>query len=167
MSRGLGRFERWILLHTYLKTIMHELPADWKMPAGYGAAQTRCGTSFEERLATQLGVWNGHLMRAEILLNYFGLATSDRRHSCEVAHQCFLRTPAYRTALAMLPRTLMGLQVKGHIRWVSTLPGLVSGIQWDGCWLTPLGVSTAKGLMTADHRLCNHTLACADRRSHK
>jgi len=149
MSRGLGRFQRWILVHTYLKTVKHELPEDWRTPDGYGAAERRWKAS-PDWLAVQLDTWNNHLMRTEILLNYFDLAKSNRHHPYQAAEQCFLQGPQYKTALAMLARTLMSLHGR-YIEWVTWVPGLATRIQQaDGCRLTSLGVATAEKLISAN-----------------
>jgi len=137
MSRGLGKFERWILAATYAKTIQHQLPEGWKMPSGYATGERQW----------QLDVWDAHLSRAEILLNYFHLAIADRRKPHRVCDQCFETSPAYRTALTMLSRTLMGLYCKHLIEWDCVcFAGLTGLVQLDGFRLTSQGLDVAERL---------------------
>ncbi len=53
----IGKNERWVLIHCYLKTIEHKLPDDWKLPRTISKATMR----FE------------FLYKSEILLNLFHL----------------------------------------------------------------------------------------------
>ena len=62
-SFRLGKNEKWILIHCYLKTIKRDLPNGWLLPRGY--------TSYSDNEH----FWN-YLFKSEILLNLFRLKPS-------------------------------------------------------------------------------------------
>jgi len=172
MSKGLGQFERWILIHTYLKTVKKELPADWKYPRGYQRAKDRYANprwaDLRPRLDIHFSVWSEHLMRAEILRNYFDLELSNRQSADDIVKECFRQTPAYRAALASLLRTLKRLERKGLIEWhrwrLDHFPKdcFCYGNQWDGCQLTPNGVAAAEKFLSANPWQNCHKLTLTD-----
>ena len=59
MSKGLGKIERWILVHGYLKTVTHQLPDDWQ----------RIPKDNEK-----------FLYKREVMLNYFHLEHSETKY---------------------------------------------------------------------------------------
>ncbi len=144
MSRGLGKLERWIIVAAYAKTIKHQLPEGWRLPAGWEAMQRQAPEN--GGWIHGLDAWNENLSRTEVMLNFFDLPTSDRRKSQELWHQCFKDTPAYRAALASLSRTLLGLHLKHLIEWTTCFNSSRSWIQWDGLRLTETGIAAAEKL---------------------
>ncbi len=133
---------------TYAKTVQCQLPPTWRLPAGCEAIHRQYQAPEYGGWIPGLDVWNQNLSRAEILLNRFALQISDRRQPRELWHQCFRQGRAYRTALATLSRTLMGLYRKDLIEWPDCFVSVSrqSWQQWDGVRLTPLGVAAAQKL---------------------
>ncbi len=118
----------------YLKTVRRQLPEGWKLPAGYLAGRGQ----------GRLDVWDEHLSRSEILLNYFDLQTSNRRQPTELWHQCFSKTRPYSVALTHMNQTLWRLYLAGLIEWGPCFYSLHSYNQWDGVRLTPKGIAAAE-----------------------
>ena len=62
----IGKIQRWILIHTYLKTTKQELPDDWKFPPKMELQEL--GALF----------WSG-LFKSEVMLNYFKLTPARKK----------------------------------------------------------------------------------------
>ena len=109
-SRRIGRLERWILIHAYLKK-QDKLPEDWQRPRYYDSVY----------------VISDYLSKAEILLNYFHLEISQKRPAfrkpkvaggddlLDREHEKFKTTPKYKSALVSYTRTRDQLLSKGLI----------------------------------------------------
>jgi hypothetical protein len=140
----IGKFERWILLNTYLKTIEQKLPEKWDLP--------RWMDDYEHET-----YWK-HLFKSEVLRNFFKLEYSEKKltdflkntpadyfKGCgywgDFARQVdSQRSEARRNrALATYSRTKNTLVKKGFIK---TKPG--KGPNAEGIQLTAKGKKKAK-----------------------
>lgn len=79
----IGKNERWILVHCYLKTVKRELPPEWQLPPGYCADDV---PTTEPCPLAEAGKWQlkvsdfwDWLFKSEVLLNYFGLEIADHK----------------------------------------------------------------------------------------
>lgn len=99
----IGKFERWILTHCYLKTVKGELPPNWKYP--------RCYENTE--------VTKGVLWKSEVLLNHFTELKLSQRKADDISREKFEDTREYRKALVSFARVINRLDKKGYILfWV-------------------------------------------------
>lgn len=109
----MGKFERWILIHTYLKTIK-QLPEDWESPVELKVRKQDV-ESIERYKKFEL-----YLCKSEVMLNYFdGLVLSKYFHDYELqmwdANVKFESNKDYRKAQVTFSRTTQNLVHKGLI----------------------------------------------------
>ena len=115
MSRGLGKVERWILEHTYLKSNKGQMPGGWKQID-------------EEKLKDRL-------YRSEIMLNYYELELSPYRG--ELDRHVFKMTNTSKSANASCSRSVKGLMKKGLIEgWMNRFWGGIEKTEYWWSWLT-------------------------------
>jgi hypothetical protein len=74
----IGKNERWVLIHCYLKTVKREVPDDWKLPRAYCLPGSPCTLKDSEFISYDDYFWK-YLFKSEILLNYFDLKYSRNR----------------------------------------------------------------------------------------
>ncbi len=141
MSPGLGKVERWILIHAYLKA-MKRLPDGWQL------------------LPDQRD--KSRLFKAEVLSNYFRLERSEELLARSYAAERlkypngFKVTRAYEAALVSYRRATKNLRARGYV-------DLWTQYFWDkefhkcgelgsgtSLTLTPSGKSKARELLNAD-----------------
>jgi len=97
----IGKNERWILTHCYMKTVNKKLPANWLLPRGFLIPHKGKSVSIEDTIAyvlyrrklddaTKIKEANNlglifwlYLYKSEILLNYFGLPLSYYKSTSE------------------------------------------------------------------------------------
>ena len=126
----LSKLRKWVLVNAYTKTILGELPKDWRqtrkeMSEGYGSGDWR----------------RGYLFKSEILLNFFNLSRS--KQTPRNSDERILSNGAYRSALVTLSRSLWVLKDKGFI--------LIEGeTEWIGIKLTPKGKAKAESLLNVN-----------------
>jgi hypothetical protein len=68
-----GKVQRWILIHTYLKTTKKKLPDDWRLP------------NLMESKKLDAYFWTG-LYKSEVLLNYFKLEPGYKKQHLVWSH---------------------------------------------------------------------------------
>ena len=146
-----GKIERWILLHTYLKTIAHELPIKWELP------RLLENTSDET-------YWK-HLFKSETLRNFFKLefskkippfesknAWADYFKGCGYENEFRRKVDAkksedrWRRALVAYTRTRNHMVKKGLVK---TKAGV--GPNTEGIRLTAKGKKKAKKIYSEDY----------------
>ena len=121
----IGKLERWILIHAYIKTVKKELPENWKLSRKEKHLQNWIKESAKKGITSK--AWDKHLKdywtyihRSEILLNYFALDVSYKYPL--YGNEKFRTTNKYKTALASLSRTLKRMEEKKKIsRWYKIL----------------------------------------------
>jgi hypothetical protein len=124
----LGRFEKWILIACYKKTIQRDLPSDWRRPRGH------------RRVEAADGFHDKYLFKSEILLNYFpALMLSQKQSYSDDVIEKFQTDKKYRKALVTYRRTINQLEAKGFI---SEFVGDDSP-RWTGIQLTEAGMEKA------------------------
>ena len=167
MVERIGKLEKWILIHAYKKTILHDLPEGWKYPRLYKYAPDN-----------DKEFYNNHFLKVDILLNYFILQLSDRLPKEEHGRQWLVKgleekfrdTKEYRAALVSCTRTMrkMGEEEKGLII-ANTNPDCYEmntmrqikyslnkgewGANTKGCWgytLTDKGMEQAKRILNVN-----------------
>ena len=131
----LGKFEKWILVNCYRKTILRELPEDWKTPREY--PRKRPGEFHAQ-----------YLFKSEVMLNYFsGLKPSATESFFPDVVEKFQSTKQYRSALAMYRNTANRLEAaKGYIREYTGQ----GGRYWTGIVLTEAGIEKARELLNRE-----------------
>ena len=124
----LGKFEKWILIACYKKTIQDDLPADWRRPRGH------------RRMETADGFHDKYLFKSEVLLNYFpALRLSEKQSFHDDVIEKFRTDKEYRKALVTYRRTADQLESKGFIReFVGD-----DSPRWTGIQLTEAGILKA------------------------
>jgi len=108
-----GKLEKWILIHAYKKTVLHELPENWQYPRLYKYSQD-----------DDKEFYNNHFLKVD-LLNYFDLSLSFRlpkedyylKWRPKPLEEKFENTKEYRSALVSCSRTIekMDKEEKGLI----------------------------------------------------
>lgn len=132
----LGKFEKWILINCYRKTVKNDLPPDWRTPRGYPRGRP--------------SDWHdGYLFKSEVLLNYFhGLKISQKRSWFDDVIEKFVTTDEYRNALTIYRRTANSLWAKGLIKeYTSKEYTGQPGPHWTAIQLTDAGIEKAKQLL--------------------
>jgi len=126
----LGRFEKWLLIHCYKKTVENDLPPEWKYPKDYPVGKT---SEFHQ----------GYLFKSEILLNYFPeLKASGKFSWYRDVVEKFVTNADYKKALTLYRRTTNRLESKGFIKeYICD-----GGRYWTGIQLTEAGIEKAKKL---------------------
>lgn len=102
MSRGLGKTERWVLIHIYRKTVKHTLPDTWRLPERFVPRYRLEGepeTLGPLRKKLHVGSPSGKLFwsclfKAEVLLNLFRLDRSFRLN-CFVGYGFYVEGEGY------------------------------------------------------------------------
>ena len=74
-AERIGKLERWILIHAYLKIVKGDLPDDWKKTRGQKRGE-RLPENIKQRITEALKDSPVYLYKSEILLNYFDLKLS-------------------------------------------------------------------------------------------
>lgn len=133
----IGKFEKWILIRCYLKTVKRQLPEGWKMPRGfYKRKQHETDFDYDWRL----------LFKSETLLNYFhNLQLSQKECYDSQRREKFANTREYRSALALTTRTLYKLVDKGLVSWREG-----QYASWSGRKLTDKGKEKALELLNVN-----------------
>lgn len=126
----IGKLERWILTHAYLKTAKHELPYGWKYPRGY-------------KTEKENDRYFNFLFKSEVLLNYFkDLRLSSKEAWAFGVREKFRTTKEYKGALASYSRTVGSMGKKDYIEvWIG-----VDG-DWTGIVLTDIGKRIAESFL--------------------
>jgi len=121
----LGKFEKWILIACFKKTIQHDLPDDWRRPRGH------------RRIEATDGFHDKYLFKSEILLNYFpALRLSQKQSLFDDVVEKFQTDNLYRKALVTYRRTADQLGAKGLIKeFVGD-----DSPSWTGIQLTEAGI---------------------------
>lgn len=138
-SERIGKLEKWILIHTYKKIILHEVPIGWKIPRWaksteaieYKKHQSE-RNDFEDHFdedgivhwTDEIKFTKVHLLKSEVMLNYFNLARSGRSaqytatkqfSDVSIVKEKFRSTKKYKSALASYSRTSKNMVEKGLI----------------------------------------------------
>jgi hypothetical protein len=94
-TERLGKIEKWILRHAYLKTVKHQLPEGWKIPGRVGHRLERLKELGEPcdlsavLYGRDLQLFWDHLFKSEVLLNYFNLKRSGYKTPDTFASEYF------------------------------------------------------------------------------
>ena len=166
-AERIGKLERWILIHAYKKTVLHEMLEGWKYPRLYEYAQD-----------DDKDFYSNHFLKVDILLNYFTLQLSyrlpkevyGRRWLPKPLEEKFSDTKEYRSALVSCTRTMhkMDEEGKGLIE-TDTSPDHFAtqtmrqmrydinkggwGANSKGCWgytLTDKGIEQAENILNVN-----------------
>lgn len=123
-----GRFEKWILVNCFTKTIQGEVPEGWRRPRGH------------RRREAPDGFHDKYLFKSEVLLNYFpGLKLSEKQSAFDDVIEKFQTTKEYGRALATYRRAANQLEAKGMIQEFQG----VDSPRWTGIVLTDAGIQKA------------------------
>lgn len=123
-----GRFEKWLLVNCFTKTIQGKVPEDWRRPRGHRRAEA--GDGFHDK----------YLFKSEVLLNYFpGLKLSTKQSAFDHVIEKFETTKEYARALVTYRRTANQLEAKGMIEEFEG----VNSPRWTGIVLTEAGIEKA------------------------
>lgn len=123
----LGKFEKWLLIQCYRKTVLWDLPMGWRLPRG---APKRDNDYFS------------FLLKSEVLLNYYPeLHLSEKVASCDWDEK-FKTTALYRKALVTVSRTWQQLLDKGLVEW-----HIETDLPWSGLALTDAGMEVGRYLL--------------------
>jgi hypothetical protein len=134
-ANRLGKIEKWILIHCYMKTVKGKLPDTWVYPqrflyvekclnerlekvekSGYEAyGRTNCFSDEDtiKQYKREIDEYWKYLITDDIYLNYFQCELSGQLSWGEKEH--FGDTPNYATARATLSRTISQLEKKNYI----------------------------------------------------
>lgn len=124
----LGKFEKWILISCFKKTIQRDLPEDWRHPRGRRRSEATDG--FHDK----------YLFKSEVLLNYFpGLKLSEKQSLSDDVIEKFETTKDYRKALVTYRRAANQLDGKGLIEESRG----EDSPRWTGIQLTEAGIDKA------------------------
>lgn len=142
VKERIGKLERWILIHTYLKTVKGELPEGFKKVRWYEKAEQyfekydECykdrdeffekhydrdynenwrGKKFDYFFDYEIRPLREHLYKSEILLNCFDLELSNKE-SYWGSKEIFKVSTAYKKALVSVTRALYSLVKKQYIQ---------------------------------------------------
>ena len=137
MSRGLGKTERWILIHTYLKIKHNKLSKDWLQFKDEGL--------------------KGQLFRSEVMLNYFQLERSTHllfngywSEKILKYPKGFKTTKKSKSVYVSYNRTIKSLRTKGYIEtWYNLRDGTSEKTEYCHSYitLTKAGKVKAKELL--------------------
>lgn len=126
----LGKLEKWILIHCYLKTIEKEVLISWNKPR-----------MFSEKIK---GEKEGkYLWKSEILLNYFPNLRLSAKIAASYTREKFEATKEYRQALVTLSRTFRQLEAK-------SLVNIWCVVGSTGISLTHAGIEKATELLNVN-----------------
>ena len=142
----IGKLERWILFHAYMKTVKKELPGNWKISrAGQFERESfKRGLRHKENYDWSL-FWK-YLFKSEILLNYFDLELSLKEPMhFNYQQEKFRVTNKYRSALASFTRITKQMKEKGLIETWYSNKGYYN--YWVGIVLTGKGKEIANNLL--------------------
>ena len=132
----LGKFQKWVLVHAYLKVVKKELPPDWIQPQ---AAQQNIWDKEK-----YLEEYSGALFKTEILANYFKLNFLNTSYSKYAKPwKSLFRSigkdkKPHNNAMVTCSRSLINMAKKGFINWE---PGEVK------ITLTEAGIAKAKEII--------------------
>ncbi len=130
----LGKFEKWILISCFQKTIQRDLPEDWRRPRDHRRAEAADG--FHDK----------YLFKSEVLLNHFpGLRLSAKQSAFDDVIEKFQTTKEYAKALVTYRRAANQLEAKGLI---NEFKG-VNSPAWTGIVLTEVGIEKAIELVVS------------------
>ena len=133
----IGKLERWILVHAYLKTVNHKVPSTWTYPRRYEPE----GRKYHK----QTKYHNDVLYKSEVLLNYFSKLHLSHKLSWFDENEKFYTDKNYKSALATYTRTVKAMEAKGYIEvWTNV------GENWTGVHLTYLGKRTAERFLNVN-----------------
>lgn len=130
----IGKLERWILIHTYLKTLLLKLPENWISPNGQGSDE-----GFDVR----------GLFKSEILLNYFKALPLSSKYTPSSRHTKFAVTKEYQRALVSISRSINSLQKKQFIEVFTGYFTIWTGIELSNTgkgWVEKSGYLKCKNL---------------------
>jgi len=145
----IGKLERWILIHAYKKTVLNELPENWKFSPHrniifedekYYNTEEGKSSLFYSHHQGWLEFEKSALRYYEIYTNYFNLEYSEKRReilkSDSEDYKCFEINNKYNSARVSVCRARYKLEEKGLIE-----------IYPRGIKLTDTGKTKAKSLM--------------------
>ena len=118
-AERIGKLERWILIHAYKKTVLNDLPKDWKR-SRYFKDMPKDNTP--DSVSNEQGF--NVLTKPEIMLNYFHLQISYRKRPVTsfgefvrigYLSEKFVDNREYKTASASYSRTRRNMERKNLI----------------------------------------------------
>ncbi len=118
-AERIGKLERWILIYAYKKTVLNDLPEDWKR-SRYFKDMPKDNTSDSVYNDKSFNV----LTKPEIMLNYFHLQISYRKRPVTSFREFvrigylsekFVDNREYKTASASYSRTRRNMEIKNLI----------------------------------------------------
>ena len=139
----IGKLEKWILEHLYLKTVKGEVPELWKYPRDYERHRKGGYLSYS---------FDKYLFKSEILLNYFRKLRISKKsvHVWGDISEKFKSNKAYSTALSSYSRTVNRLEEKGYINIIvrkCSFPFSSRGKQVRGIELSDEGKERIEGIL--------------------
>ena len=166
-AERIGKLERWILIHAYKKTVLHEFPINWKVSKNWikycEIHQTNIRLSEKAKAEGTHDWYEGNIRRhercvermekfltkTEVLINYFSLVSKHWSYmKWQDYEDTFPTTKEYRSALVSYSRTLRNMESKGLIK-----------AEYQDIMLTESGKEKAKALMLtlsdAAHNISN------------
>lgn len=124
----LGKFEKWLLISCFQKTIQRSVPEGWRRPRGH--RRREAVDCFHDK----------YLFKSEVLLNYFpGLMLSAKQSTFDDVIEKFQTTKEYAKSLVTYRRAANQLEAKGMIKEFQG----VNSPRWTGLILTETGIEKA------------------------